>query len=80
VLFKHRDVVNGVDCTEGIQKPEGEGVGAGFVDDLVGPEILVGELLRGTGGSEVLSFDVYLLSNLEVRSRESVSVGGLLIA
>jgi len=45
VLFKHRDMVNGVDCTEGIQKPEGEGVGAGFVDDLVGPEILVGELL-----------------------------------
>ena len=46
-------MVNGVDCMEGIQKPEGEGVGAGFVDDLIGPEILVGELLLGTGGSEL---------------------------
>ena len=73
-------MVNRVDCTEGIQKPEDEGVGAGFVDDLVGPEILVGELLQGTGGSEVLSFDVYFLSNLEVWSQESVSVSRLLIA
>jgi len=30
---------------EGIWKPEGEGVGAGFVDDLIGPMILVREFL-----------------------------------
>jgi len=65
-------MVNEVDCMEGIWNLEGEGVGAGFVDDFIGPKILVRELLRGLGGSEVLSFDVYLLSNLEVRSQESV--------
>ena len=51
-----------------------------MADDFVWTEELVGEFLGGTGSPEELRFDVGLVTNLELRRLEAVSVGRLLVA
>ena len=43
-------------------------------DDFVGSEVFFGELLRGSGGADVLGADIDEVSDAEVRGRESVLV------
>ena len=45
-----------------------------------GTKILLGELFGRTGSAEELSFDIDLLSYLEVRQRLAVCIGGALVA
>ena len=63
-----------VDGLEGIGESKGEGMGAGLSDDAIGAEILFRELLRRMSGVEVFSFDEYLVTNLEIWCRRSVSI------
>ena len=69
-----RDMEDRMDCAHGVRKTEGVGVCSGPSDDFVGTQELFGEFLGGTGGPDVLCSDIGLVSDLEVRSRETVFV------
>lgn len=61
------------------RKTEGEQDRSNFGNDFVRAKEAFRELLGWTSGAEEFSFDKDLLSNLEVRSRNSASIGRTLI-
>ena len=71
---------DGVDRSEGVGESEGEGVGAGLSDDVIGTKIFFRELFGGTSGSKMFSFDEDIIANLEIWCQRSVFAGGDLVS
>ncbi len=73
--LKLGDMEYGVDSPHGFGKTEGEGVSSGLSDDLVRAQKLLRELLRGASGTDELGTDIGVVSDLEVRSWQTMLVG-----
>ena len=71
---------DGVEGSEGIGELKGEGVCTGLGDNVVGTQVVFRELLQGTGGLEVFSFDKYFITNFEIWCWRSVVVSSDLVS
>ena len=70
---------HGVDGVEAVWEAQGDRVSTGLCYDLVRSQELISELLRWTGSTEKLHFDVGLTPNREFWSQDSRSVRSSLI-
>ena len=72
--FQLGDMEHRVYGVHGVWQSESEGMGSDFGDNVEGSEILLRKLFRWPSRTEILSFDEYLISKLEVQSRKSMLV------
>ena len=70
---------HGVDGAEAVWEVQGDRVSTGLHYDLVWSQELISELLRQTGSTEKLRFDVGTTPNWEFRSWDSRSIRSSLI-
>ena len=70
---------HGVDGAEAVWEAQGDGVSTGLCYDLIRSQELISELLRRTGSTEKLCFDIGLTPDREFQSRDSRSVRSSLI-
>ena len=66
---------DGVNTAEVVRKLEGEGVSSWLANNFKGTKVFLGELPGWSGGSEELSFNKSLITNLEVWGRSMMTVG-----
>ena len=78
--FQHGNVENGVDCSHGLRESEYEGVRASLSNDFERSKEFFGELLGGSGCTEILCLKVDSGSDLELQCRSPTGVRRTLIA